>query len=67
MPRRMDLEKPEEVHAYSVDQDGHGGVRPADEIAARNPFIDSVLWIICLTPKVIRDWIEELWLKISWS
>jgi hypothetical protein len=63
----MDLEKPEEVPAYPVDQDGRGGVRPADEIAARNPFIDSLLWIVVLTPKVIRDWIEELRLKIKWS
>jgi hypothetical protein len=63
MPRRMGDQKPQKLLAHPGDRCRNRGLRATD--AARHPFIDSLLWIIILTPKLIKDWIEAIWISIT--
>lgn len=61
----MDLEKPERVHKHPTDRFGLGRLPASAPDAGRNPFIDSVLWLIVIAYWTVRDWVETLWIKIT--
>ena len=62
----MDPAQPVHVPEPPADRCGSGGLPGPDTAAARNPFVDSLLWIVVLLPGLIEDWLEELWLTITY-
>ena len=62
----MDPAQPVQVPEPPADRRSSGGLPGPDPAAARNPFVDSLLWIVVLLPGLIEDWLEELWLTITY-